>query len=75
MQSYNETPHKSLGNVAPKQVTKVNEADVWAYQYLKPAKTKGAKRKPFHLKVNDMVRISHEHTVFKRAYTVFQGNI
>lgn len=68
MQSYNETPHKSLGNVAPKHVTKVNEADVWAYQYLKPAKTKGAKRKPFHLKVNDMVRISHENTVFKRAY-------
>ena len=54
VQSYNETPHKSLGNVAPKHVTKVNEADVWAYQYLKPAKTKGAKRKPFHLKVNDI---------------------
>lgn len=68
VQSYNETPHRSLDNVSPNLVTKVNEADVWAYQYLKRAKTKSAKRKPFHLKLNDMVRISHENTVFKRVY-------
>lgn len=68
VQSYNETPHVSLNSIAPRNVTKSNEADVWAYQYLKPSKTKSAKHKPFHLKVNDMVRISHENTVFKRAY-------
>jgi hypothetical protein len=68
VQSYNETPHTSLGNVSPKDVNKRNEADVWAYQYLKPVKTQGAKVAPYKLKVNDMVRVSHENTVFKSAY-------
>jgi hypothetical protein len=68
VQSYNNTPHTSLGNVTPKDVTKANEADVWAFQYLKPVKTKSFKRIPFQLKVNDMVRISHENAIFKRAY-------
>jgi hypothetical protein len=68
VQSYNETPHRSLGNISPKDVNKRNEVDVWAYQYLKSVKTKGVKLAPYKLKVNDMVRVSHENTVFKRAY-------
>lgn len=57
-----------LKNIAPQNVTKANKADIWAYQYLKPVKTKSVKLVPFHLKVNDMVRVSHENTAFKRAY-------
>lgn len=33
--NYNATPHRSLNYVAPKDVTKENEADLWAYMYLK----------------------------------------
>ena len=33
VQSYNETPHTSLGNISPKDVNKRNEANAWAYQY------------------------------------------
>lgn len=65
VESYNETPHTSLNNTAPQNVTKANEADIWAHQYLKPVKTKSVKLVPFHLKVNDMVRVSHENTTFK----------
>lgn len=68
VQSYNKTPHTSLGFTSPRDVTKANEADVWAYQYLKPVKIKSFKRTPFQLKADDMVRISHENAVFKRAY-------
>lgn len=68
VESYNETPHTSLNNTAPQNVTKANEADIWAYLYLKPVKTKSVKLVPFHLKVNDMVRVSHENTTFKRPY-------
>lgn len=65
---YNETPHTSLNNIEPQNVTKANEADIWAYQYLKPVKTKSVELVPFHLKVNDIVRESHENTAFIRAY-------
>lgn len=67
VESYNETPHTSLNNTAPQNVTKANEADIWAYQYLIPVK-KSVKLVPCHLKVNDMVRVSHENTAFKRAH-------
>ena len=40
VESYNKTLHSSLGNISTKDVTKRNEADVWAYQYLKPIKAK-----------------------------------
>lgn len=68
VQSYNETSHTSLNNISPKDVTKRNEADVWAYQYLKPRRTKGVKLAPYKMKANDMDRKSHENAVFKRAY-------
>lgn len=54
VESYNETPHTSLNNIGPQNVTKANEADIWAYQYLKPVKTKSVELVPFHLKVYDM---------------------
>lgn len=57
VESYNnETPHTSLNNTGPQNVTKANEADIWAYQYLKPVKTKSVELVPFHmhLKVYDM---------------------
>jgi hypothetical protein len=28
--------HRSLNNIAPKDVNKDNEADIWAFMYLKP---------------------------------------
>ena len=38
--SYNVTPHRSLNKIAPKEVNKDNEADIWAFMYLKPKKNK-----------------------------------
>ena len=34
VQSYNNTPHRSLSNLAPNDVNEHNEADVWSTQYL-----------------------------------------
>lgn len=64
--SYNLTPHKSLNYVAPENVTKENEANLWAYMYLKPSKVKRVR--PFLFKRNDIVRLSHTNMVFKRSY-------
>ena len=36
--SYNNSPHRSLKGLCPNQMTKQNEADVWASQYLKSQK-------------------------------------
>ena len=33
--NYDATPHRSLNHIAPKDVTKENEADLWAFVYLK----------------------------------------
>jgi hypothetical protein len=35
VETYNATP-RSLNNIAPKDVNETNEADMWAYMYLKP---------------------------------------
>ena len=69
VESYNATPHRSLNNVAPKDVTKANEADIWAYMYLKPRRFKTKKNvAPYHFKKGDLVRISHKNMVFDRSY-------
>ena len=65
---YNATPHKSLGNIARKDVNKQNQADIWASQYLDPLKFKKNKRKPYQLQVGDFVRISYNNTPFKRSF-------
>ena len=65
--NYNNTPHRSLNDLAPNQVNKDNEADVWAFIYLK--KRPRVKSKPrFQFKLGDLVRISFTKALFRRAY-------
>ena len=33
--NYNDSPHRSLNYLAPNDINKSNEADIWAYMYLK----------------------------------------
>ncbi|XP_071129909.1 uncharacterized protein [Mytilus edulis] len=66
VKNYNKTPHKSLNNIAPQDVNKNNETDLWAYMYLKPRKTTGVT--PYKFKINDMMRITHGNMIFKRSY-------
>ena len=69
--NYNASPHRSLGYLAPNDVNKENEADVWAHIYLKrPQQRRGRKyHKPtFRLKKGDLVRISFVKQPFRRAY-------
>lgn len=65
--SYNSTPHRSLNGIAPKDVTKENESDIWAYMFLKPKKTR-KRITPFTFKIGDLVRLSHENKPFDRSY-------
>ena len=65
--NYNSSPHRSLNDLAPNQVNKDNEADVWAFIYLK--KRPRVKSKPtFLFKIGDFVRISFMKTPFRKAY-------
>jgi hypothetical protein len=66
--SYNATPHRSLNYVAPKDVNKENEADVWAYMYLRKSRTTTKSAPSFKFKRGDYVRISHAKHPFRRAY-------
>ena len=65
--SYNATPHKSLNNIAPRDINRNNEADVWTYMYLKSKPSKMKARK-YHFKKGDMVRISRVNMIFDRSY-------
>ncbi|XP_069107331.1 uncharacterized protein [Argopecten irradians] len=71
--SYNATPHRSLHNVAPKDVNDRNKADLFAYMYLRRPKqalkssTKRSKT-PYVFKIGSLVRISHIRKPFDRAY-------
>ena len=67
VKSYNATPHRSLNQLAPKDVNKQNEADVWAYMYLKPKKKK-TNIAQYHYKTGDLIRISHKNMIFDRSY-------
>ena len=65
--NYNASPHRSLNYLAPNDVNKENEADVWAHLYLK--KRAPRKSKPnFKFKLGDFVRISFLKQPFRRAY-------
>ncbi|KAJ8316756.1 hypothetical protein KUTeg_005702 [Tegillarca granosa] len=67
--TYNSTPHKSLNNIISKDVTKLIEADLWAYMYLNPANFKNRKKStPFQFKLGDLVRVSYTNYTFKRSY-------
>ena len=67
------TPHRSLNFIAPKDVNKSNEADLWAFMYLrKPAKeakrTPKKRTAPYKFKFGYLVRISYIKHPFRRAY-------
>lgn len=67
--NYNATPHRSLNYVAPKDVNKSNEADIWAGMYLKDKRRKGPNRiAHFRYKVGDYVRISFLRQPFRKSY-------
>ncbi|VDI33611.1 Hypothetical predicted protein [Mytilus galloprovincialis] len=67
MSSYNATTHRTLNNIAPKDVNTNNEADIWAHMYLKQ-KTSNKGLKPYHFKMNDLVRIASKNSTFERSY-------
>lgn len=67
VKSYNATPHRSLNHTAPKDVNRENEADIWAYIYLKPRKQKKSIT-AYKFKKGDFVRISHNNMLFDRSY-------
>ena len=65
VKNYNKSPHRSLNYLAPKDVNKANEADVWAHMYLKkrkPKLNKQGKRSSYKPKIKfkkgQFVRIS-----------------
>ena len=67
--NYNATPHRGLNYTAPKNVTKENEANLWAYMYLrKPKKVTNKRQTRFKFKVDDLVRISYTKHPFRRSY-------
>lgn len=65
--NYNSSPHRSLGYIAPKEVNKQNEADIFAHMYLKEPK-KAQRKLRFRFKKGDLVRISHLKHPFRRSY-------
>ena len=77
--NYNATPHRTLNYLAPKDINKDNEADVWAYMFLKKSKSKKAstsktskyrpKYKPkIHFKKGQLVRVSYQKRPFVKSY-------
>lgn len=65
--NYNKNPHRSLSGLNPSEITKQNEADVWANLYLKPKKIKKSTPQ-FKFKIGDLVRISYLKHPFRRTY-------
>ena len=66
--NYNGSPHRSLNYMAPDNVNKSNEADVWAYMYLKKPKSVAKTKHVFRFKIGDFVRISFLKQPFRKAY-------
>lgn len=63
--SYNNSPHRSLKNMAPSEVTKENETDVWLQMY--GGKKKKKVKKPA-FKVGDRVKVSKAKQIFDKGY-------
>jgi hypothetical protein len=57
-----------LKGLAPNDVNKKNEADVWASMYLKKTFIKVNSKPVFQFKKGDLVRISFTKQPFQRAY-------
>lgn len=74
--SYNNTPHQSLGGATPASVTKTNEDEMRYVQYLVRKKAKSVEvvkqkkkiRQFYKFKVGDIVRISQLKRVFEKGY-------
>ena len=74
--SYNHTPHQSLGGATPASVNKNNESEIRYIQYLvrknnnKQSMMKKIKKikKFFEFKIGDLVRISHLKRTFEKGY-------
>ena len=45
VESYNNTPHKTLGDISPKDITKDNEAEIWDQVYNKLSTKRRGKHK------------------------------
>lgn len=79
VESYNSTPHRSLGNIAPNDVNKENEADLFAYMYLKPKRKDNSKgsldkktkvkgrRRLYKYNLGQLVRISNKQALFQKG--------
>lgn len=67
VQNYNHTPHRSLNGLSPSEITKENEADVWAFLYLKRRKMKKTPLR-YKFKLGDMVRLSYLKHPFRRTH-------
>lgn len=72
---YNKSKHSSLKNLAPKDVSKTNEAVIWVSMYnakpnVQPKLSFGRTKntKTFKFKVNDFVRLSYVRYTFQRDY-------
>ncbi|CAC5420828.1 unnamed protein product [Mytilus coruscus] len=81
VKSYNATPHRSLNNIAPRDVNANNAANLWAYMYLRHDKRrkrqhiksikkrkKAIRRTLYKYKKNQLVRIAHQRRPFQRVY-------
>ncbi|XP_052761971.1 uncharacterized protein LOC128204608 [Mya arenaria] len=66
--SYNATPHRGLKGLAPNEVNKDNEADVWARMYLKKSPKRQPTKAMILFRKGDLVRISFTKKPFQRAY-------
>ena len=74
-ENYNSRAHRTLGFIAPSEVNKSNELQLWRLMYLKksPVTTKKLQpRKPkpkkYVFKIGALVRISHLKWAFQRDY-------
>ena len=67
VKSYNATPDKNLNSMAPKDVNKNKEADIWTDMYMK-AKPRKNKIRKYLFKTSELVRISRINMIFDRSY-------
>lgn len=68
--NYNTRPHRSLGDVAPAEVTSTNEAEIWSHLYANDDDDDGrvAIAPKFTIDIGDQVRIASVKRTFQRTY-------
>lgn len=65
--NYNNSPHRSLNGLSPREITKTNETVIWSSQYLHPKRVSKIKPK-FKFEIGGLVRLSYVKHPFRRAY-------